>query len=231
MDRLLAGYRNFRTNYYPTHRDLFNTLAGGQSPRAMIVACGDSRVDPNLLLSAEPGSLFSVRNVASLIPPYVPDGQPHSTSAALEFAVCALQVPHVVIMGHSSCGGVRALLSQDFAQPDETDFIGHWMHVAAEARRRALARNPNAGPDQIQRHCEHETIKLSLANALTFPWLRQRVDEGLLMLHGWWFEIETGQILALDRRSGQFLPLLEVAQVLRLDQRQGETVAGCSCCG
>lgn len=202
MDRLIDGFRRFREIYYREHRELFETLARGQAPRVMVVGCSDSRVDPALIFDAAPGEIFTVRNVANLVPPYAPSASYHGTSAALEFAVRALQVEHVVVLGHARCGGIGALLRQQEAAA--WDFIPAWMAIARPARERALA----AGglPEAAQRACEHEAIKVSLGNLMTFPWVRERVERGSLALHGCYFDLEVGELLRLGA-TGAFEPV------------------------
>lgn len=196
MDRLVAGFRRFRQTYYRENRETFDALAAnGQAPRAMVIACSDSRVDPQLIFSAAPGEIFVVRNVANLVPPYGPSADyHHGTSAALEFAVRTLKVEDLVVVGHSSCGGVGALLRQA-PRPDK-DFISTWMRIAEPARERALAASGDR-PEDLQRVCEHETVKVSLTNLMTFPWIRERVDGGALTLHGLYFDIEKGDLMRL----------------------------------
>ena len=204
MDALIAGYRRFRAGAWRERRDLFESLAArGQSPLVMVVTCSDSRVDPQMVFDAAPGELFVVRNVANLVPAYAPDAAYHGTSAALEFAVRALEVRHIVVMGHAFCGGVRALL-EDMPSP-AGDFIGPWMAIAGPARDRALALATRA-PGALQRACEHECAKESLANLATFPWVRERVEVGTLALHGCWFDLETGELLGLGP-DGKFRPV------------------------
>jgi carbonic anhydrase len=204
MERLLEGFRRFRENYDREHRQVFEELARrGQSPSAMVIACSDSRVDPQLIFGTGPGEIFVVRNVANLIPPYEPDGYHHGTSAALEFAVRTLQVPHIIVMGHARCGGVSALLGQHDRAQD--DFVSTWMNIARPARERALEA-AGGESENLQHLCEHETIKVSLENLLTFPWIRERVEAGTLRLHGWYFDIETGIVTALGQ-DGTFSPL------------------------
>jgi carbonic anhydrase len=133
MDRLIEGYRRFRSTQWPERRASFEALAQqGQSPRAMVIACSDSRVDPAMIFAAGPGELFVIRNVANLVPPYGPDAEPHATSAALEFAIRVLQVPDVIVMGHAMCGGISALL-QGSPHP-VGDFLGPWMRIAEPAK-------------------------------------------------------------------------------------------------
>jgi carbonic anhydrase len=203
MDRLIEGFRRFRATYYREHHDLFETLVRrGQSPRVMVISCADSRVDPELVFDTAPGEIFVVRNVANLVPPYALSASYHGTSAALEFAVRSLRVEHVVVVGHARCGGITALLQPE---PDSRgDFISAWMTIATQARERALA--AGGAPEAVQRVCEHEAIKTSLANLMTFPWIRERVREGALALHGCYFDLETGDLLQLGT-SGRFEPV------------------------
>lgn len=204
MERLLEGFRRFRENYDREHRQVFEELARrGQSPSAMVIACSDSRVDPQLIFGTGPGEIFVVRNVANLIPPYEPDGYHHGTSAALEFAVRTLRVPNIIVMGHTRCGGVSALLERRNGAPD--DFVGTWMDIAQPARERAL-KAAGGHPEHLQHLCEHETIKVSLENLLTFPWIRERIEAGNLQLHGWYFDIETGTVTVIGQ-DGTFTPL------------------------
>jgi carbonic anhydrase len=194
MERLLAGYRRFRENGWPRQRALFESLAEhGQRPQTLVVGCVDSRVDPAVIFDAAPGEILTVRNVANLVPPYAPDAAYHGTSAALEFGVTVLEVRNLVVLGHGLCGGVRALLAQTPAKPG--NFISTWMSIAESARARTLESAP---PEQHQHYCEHEVIKVSLANLMTFPWIAERVAAGRLALYGAWFSVMTGSLLLLQ---------------------------------
>jgi carbonic anhydrase len=197
MQQLLDGYRRFRAQQWPERRAMFERLAhGGQSPRAMIVACCDSRVDPTMIFNAEPGELFVLRNVANLVPPYQPDLAFHATSAALEFAVRVLEVTDLIVMGHAMCGGIGVLLQG--APPGAGDFLLPWMRIAEPAKRRVLAR----GGADPQTDCEQESVRLSLENLLTFPWVAERVAAGKLKLTGSVFDIRSGvlELLGADDR-------------------------------
>jgi carbonic anhydrase len=208
MQELLAGYRRFRAETWPRERDRFETLAEhGQSPRTMVVACSDSRVDPQMVFSAAPGELFVVRNVANLVPPFQPDAAYHGTSAALEFGVRVLGVRHLIVLGHALCGGVRALL--EGMPPGTEDFVANWMGIAREARARVLRCDPM--PDEARQQAgEHETVRLSLRNLMTFPWIREAVEGGRLSLHGGHFGIPTGTLTMLDE-AGAFVPVGDAA--------------------
>ena len=194
MDKLLAGYRRFRATGWPEQRRRFEALAdAGQRPEAMVLGCVDSRADPAMIFDTVPGEMLAVRNVANLVPPYAPDVAYHGTSAALEFAVRVLNIAHIVVLGHGLCGGVRALL--EGAPANAQDFVAPWMSMADAARVTAL-QAPT--PEARQQLAEHEVIKLSLANLLTFPWVAEPVAAGTLRLHGAWFAIRTGTLLLLQ---------------------------------
>ncbi len=201
MDQLIEGYRRFRASGWPERRKVFEGLAEkGQKPRAMIVACIDSRVEPAMIFDAGPGELLIVRNVANLVPPYEPDKAHHGTSAALEFGVRVLEVRDLIVLGHGMCGGVQALLN---GAPDNArDFVAPWMAMAEPARRETMKRPP----EERQQCCEHEVIKISLANLMTFPWIAERVADGRLQMHGAWFAIHTGVLETLGA-DGTFRPV------------------------
>lgn len=201
MQRLIEGFRRFRSSTYERKRTLFDALAQhGQSPRAMVVSCCDSRVDPALIFNAEPGDVFVVRNVANLVPPYAPSDEYHGVSAAIEFAVQGLEVEHIIILGHARCGGIRALME---GRQAGGEFIGPWMRIARGARDRAIALTEGQPTAATYRCCELEAIKGSLNNLMTFPWIRRRVDDGRLILHGWYFDLESGDLLWLGD-DGEF---------------------------
>lgn len=202
MQRLIDGYRRFRTETWPQQRARFEQLAEqGQRPHTMIIACSDSRVDPGMIFSAGPGELFVVRNVANLVPPYMPDAAFHGTSAAVEFAVRVLGVRELVVMGHALCGGVRALL--EGAPAEASDFVTNWISIAAPARERVLACVP---AEARQEACELETVRISLANLMTFPWVAEAVEAGRLRLRGAHFGVATGRLMVLDEATGEFVP-------------------------
>jgi carbonic anhydrase len=198
LEQIIEGYRRFRAAEWPERRATYETLARhGQAPHSMIIACSDSRVEPAVIFGAGPGELFIVRNVANLVPPYAPDGASHATSAALEFGVRVLQVKHLIVLGHAMCGGIAALL-KGLPYP-VGEFLEPWMRNAEEARQRALA---DASVD-AQTACELEAVKLSLDNLITFPWIRERVSDEALVLHGATFDIRSG-ILAILQPDGRF---------------------------
>lgn len=201
MDGLIDGYRLFRETVWPERRAAYEHLAeAGQTPAAAVIACSDSRLDPSAIFGAVPGGLFVVRNVANLVPPYAPDAAYHGTSAALEFAVRGLEVPMIVVLGHAMCGGVRALV--EGAPGTLSDFVMPWMQIAARARERTAPSGTWTAQDRLTA-CEHETVRVSIENLLTFPWIAERVASGKLTLQGAFYGIATGRLELLGE-DGEF---------------------------
>jgi carbonic anhydrase len=198
-DELIEGYRAFRRGTYKDQAQLYDTLGSGQDPDVMVIGCADSRADPSDIFNAAPGQLFVVRNVANLVPPYETTPGQHGVSAALEFAVTALEVKHIVIMGHGGCGGVQASLSAADDQP-VGEFIAPWVKLLDEARDKVLAQNPA----DLQTSLEYAGVEASIQNLMTFPFVAERVKAGTLELHGAWFAIKLGQLHWRDAKTGQF---------------------------
>ena len=207
LDSLIDGYRRFRTGPYQAQRRRYDALAlNGQSPRTMIIACCDSRVDPTIVFDAAPGELFVLRHIAALVPPCETDGKHHGASAAIEYAVTQLQVSNILIFGHGRCGGIAASLSgcYDHKAECEGGFIHHWMEIITPARdeARALAR---AHPDvDAQRALELASIRVSLSNLRSFPFVAEREKAGLLRLHGAYFDIGDGDLRILQPETERF---------------------------
>jgi carbonic anhydrase len=203
-DRLTAGYRAFLDERFPRERGRYEALAEqGQSPEIMVIGCCDSRVSPEVIFDASPGELFVVRNVANLVPPYETAGEYHGTSAALEFAVQALKVKHIVVLGHARCGGVRAF-ADDTAPLSPGDFIGRWMTLIAPAAERLGPRRGDL--DDYVAKLELAAIENSLHNLMTFPCVRILVERGKLQLHGAFFGVATGVLMVRDPETGTFEP-------------------------
>ena len=204
ISELVVGYRTFLEKQYQEDAETYRTLADvGQSPRTMVVACCDSRVDPSRIFSAKPGQLFIVRNVANLVPPFEPLGDYHGTSAALEFAVTSLGVENIVVLGHARCGGIRSFL-QGQGQPLAGQFIGKWISLLKPAWGEVVQSGARLDEAERQLALEQASIRFSLDNLRTFPFVKDRLEQGLLSLHGGFFDIATGQLLTYDAGSGQF---------------------------
>jgi len=164
-------------------------------------------VDPAILTDSAPGDMFVIRNVANLIPPYETGGRYHGTSAAVEFAVCNLKVDNIVVLGHSHCGGITALLD-GYGENDEGEgYIAPWMRIAAPARDEVLRRWPDASREFKQRACERAGVRVSLTNLMTFPFIRQRIEAGSLNLYGWYYDLENGELMQYDPDKDRFYDL------------------------
>lgn len=204
-DRLLSGYNNFMSGRFTEQQQRYKALAEtGQQPQTLVVACCDSRAAPETIFDSGPGELFVVRNVANMVPPYEPDGQYHSTSAALEFAVQVLKVRDIVVMGHGRCGGIKAALDVDAEPLSPGDFIGRWMHLLKPAAEQIQSNNIMT-PGERQRALERVSIRNSIANLRTFPCVQILEQRGKLQLHGSWFDISTGELWVMDGKTGDFV--------------------------
>ena len=207
LKTLIDGYHRFRNREWRAERDRWAELAEGQSPKVMVIACSDSRVDPAQIFDARPGEMFVVRNVAALVPPFEPDNNYHGVSAALEFAVTQLEVEELVVMGHGFCGGCAAALTGQFdhAGHGAGHFIAHWIDMLRDARDQIRARH-----DELDRQAflemELEGVRVSLRNLRTCPWVRVREADGRLALHGAYFAISDGILHVCDEASGSFAP-------------------------
>ena len=205
---LLEGYRRFRASGWSGQRERWAELAEGQSPKVMVIACSDSRVDPATIFDARPGEMFVVRNVANLVPPFEPDQNYHGVSAALEFAVQVLGVKEIVVMGHGMCGGCRAALTQELhgAEPGEGGFIADWIAMLDEVRAPIAATLGTTGRP-AERAMEEAGVKVSLTNLRTVPCIRRKERDGTLKLRGAFFAISDGLLHLLDESSGRFEPV------------------------
>ena len=206
-EQLTNGYRAFLDERLPKEQSRFEELArSGQNPEVMIVGCCDSRVSPEVIFNARPGEMFVVRNVANLVPPFAPDGEWHGTSAALEYAVQALKVKHIVVMGHASCGGIRAFADDQQGPLSPGDFIGKWIRLLNPAAERTGGRGFGESLADFIERMALESVKNSLANLRSFPCVNILEQKGRLHLHGAYFAVSTGVLMLLDPESGQFRP-------------------------
>ena len=215
--RLASGFRRFQHRWFHPHEPLFEELRQGQKPLALVIACSDSRVDPVLLTDSRPGDLFVVRNVANLVHPYKPGGGAMELSAALEYAVKHLKVKDIIVMGHACCGGIHALVSARARwlagelrkEAEEDEFIGPWVSVAVRALEKAEEVLPEGADEAELAHaCELWSLRLSMDNLLTFPWIEEAVERGELTLHGWYFDLKNGELLEYDAHEETFRALV-----------------------
>lgn len=212
LKRLVEGYREFRKHYVSKQYAAYRAWASKQQePRVMMIACSDSRINPITITHAGLGEVFMVNNVANLVPPYK-EGKDthHSTSAALEFALTNLEVEHIIVLGHSRCGGIRALMEGTAnTNPDVYSFIGPWVDIAHKAKERTLQKYGESSPEEQCSHCEKESLLVSLENLETFPWVKHALEAKLLALHAWHFNVESGDVEYYSEKEKKFLPLLE----------------------
>lgn len=203
-DSLVAGYRNFMTGRYVDERERYRVLAEtGQKPQTLVIACCDSRAAPETIFDSGPGELFVVRNVANMIPPHEPDGHYHATSAALEFAVQALKVRDIIVMGHGRCGGIRAALDPNAEPLSPGDFIGKWMGLLKPAAEQ-IQTNSVMTAGERQTALERISIRNSIANLRTFPCVKILEERGKLNIHGAWFDIGNGELWIMNRETRDF---------------------------
>lgn len=197
FNKVLDGYHNFRKKYAVGDSSIMQYLSyHGQKPEIMVVACCDARVDPALILQCDPGDLFVVRNVANIVPPFEKDEMHHGTSAALEFGIRFLKVKHLILLGHSQCGGIQALL--DDAASSNNDFIYNWVSLI-----KAIDTNFYCNEDD----CAKSALHQSYENCLTFPWIKELVAGNNFLIHRWFFDIKSGQIFTYNVAEKNYLPL------------------------
>ncbi|HEY7977073.1 MAG TPA: carbonic anhydrase [Rhizomicrobium sp.] len=201
MQELIDGYHAFRNGRWPAERQRYLDLAKhGQKPQTLVITCSDSRSDPATIFNASPGSMFVIRNVAAIVPPYETDDSHHGTSAAIAFAVLNLEVRNILVMGHAQCGGVSAALDNSIA--DGVPFLRAWVDLLKPA----VDRLPEGTPD-AHTLLERDAVRLSLEQLMSFPFVAERVNAGKLELNGARFGIADGKLELLDKKTGKFAAL------------------------
>ena len=209
-EHLSEGYASFCAERLASEQDRFRDLADhGQKPPVLLIGCCDSRVSPEVIFGAGPGEIFVMRNIGALVPPYEVDDALPETAAAIEYAVLALKVAHIVVMGHAQCGGIRAFAlgeAKDFEPLSEADFVSKWKKLVKPASDRI---GPPTG--DFDHYCEslsYASIIQGLANLRTYPWVRERERAGHLTLHGAYFGVANGKMTVLDQTRGTFVPVI-----------------------
>lgn len=215
IDNLIEGYKEFKEEYlHEDNAKYLQSASHGQSPKVMVIGCSDSRVNPAMLTNASLGELFTVNNVANIVPPFKKGNDTHhSTSSAVEYAVKSLKIENIIIMGHSKCGGIKALMegSRDNKKEDsnkEYSFIAPWMDIVSEVRDEIIDKNKDLPQEEKNCLCEKKAILVSLNNLMTFPWVKSAVEDNKLALHAWYFEISTGIIYRYDNQKQDFVDIL-----------------------
>lgn len=203
---LVQRYHGWKATGYADNKTWYRKLASdGQHPRTMVIACCDSRINVISIFGADQGEFFIHRNIANLVPPYEPDGNQHGTSAAVEYAVTALKVAHVIVLGHSQCGGVQGCLDMCEGRApeleDQTSFVGRWMDIL-----RPGYEEVKDAPD-MPTALERQAVVVSLQNLMTFPFVKEAVESGQTTLHGLWTDIGEGGLECFDPKTGKFAPV------------------------
>lgn len=235
MTKFLTGFKQFQKTYFRDNTELFSKLAVGQAPKTLVIGCCDSRVDPTVITGADPGDMFTIRNVANLVPPYNLNdlNSLHGVSAAIEYAVNFLKVEDIIVLGHVKCGGIAALMG-DVAVGE---FIMPWMSIAKRARETVVRKFVDCPSDVQHRACERAAILVSLENLCSYPWIRDRLKAKTLTINGWYFDFEAGELYSYSPTSGGFEPMQhepESATSLSLDRpalstQKSFTSSGLSC--
>lgn len=212
ISSLIEGYKSFRRGLYRQNEERYRALAERrQKPKAMIVCCCDSRADPSMVLDAEPGELFVVRNVANLVPPYEPDTHYHGTSAALEFGITGLDIADLIVMGHARCGGIEALYENERGDAPRGEFIPSWMSLVQSVADDVRRTHAHLDRDAMLRRMEQRAVLRSLEMLRTFPFIREREADGRLRLHGWFYGIGSGILSVYDPQADRFVEVPDEA--------------------
>lgn len=201
---LIQRYHGWKATSYAENQAWYRRLAeSGQHPRAMVISCCDSRVHVTSVFGADQGEFFLHRNIASLVPPYVTDGAQHGTSAAVEYAVTALKVAHVIVLGHSSCGGVKGCHDMcSGAAPEleeKSSFVGRWMDILRPGYERVKGKHKDR--EEALHELELEAVRTSVKNLTTFPFVKEAQDAGRLTVHGAWVDIANGEMMLLGKEG------------------------------
>jgi carbonic anhydrase len=205
MKNLLKGHEKFKNIKFKKNKDLYLKLVNeGQNPGTLFIGCSDSRVIPGLITGSKPGELFTIQNVGNFVAPYKPDEDYHSTASAIEYAVSVLKVDDIIVCGHSHCGAIKALY-KDLDHNEDLIHTNKWLELGNEAKE--IAQLGGGTEEKILTNTEKISALFQLENLLTYPAVKRRVDDGSLLLHVWYYKIETGEIEYYDDESGNFLPL------------------------
>lgn len=203
MEKLLDGISKFRRQDFESHKELFSSLGGGQKPHTLFISCSDSRIDPNMITGTKPGELFIIRNIANIVPPYRISDEYLATTSAIEYAVLALGVENIVVCGHSNCGGCAASMKSE----EEMAALPHtrkWLELIKPVTQKVLERFPEGEPEAREWYVEQGNVVEQLRHLMTFPYIKDRVEKGELVLSGWYYIIETGEIYVYDEGCGLF---------------------------
>jgi len=207
LETMARGIGRFRRDVFPQRQAQFEHLADHQHPKALFLTCADSRVVPSMITQTGPGELFVERNPGNIAPIYSSDVAV-GVSASIEFAVTALKTPHVIICGHSDCGAIKGILHPDAVA--DMPAVARWLSYGAEARQRLGAGGPGTDEEERLKHLTELNVLVQMEHLATHPAVQQALTEGRLAIHGWVYEIETGEVRAYDPARGTFVPFPEI---------------------
>ncbi len=205
----VEGHKSFQKIKFKKNEERFKKLVEeGQNPKALFIGCSDSRVMPALITGSKPGDLFIVRNIGNFVAPYNPDADYHATASAIEYAVSILEVSDIIVCGHSHCGAIASLYKKIQPTPENIHTL-KWLELGDEAKKVSLFAYQNADKETLLRYTEHISVVYQLDNLLTYPAVKRKVEEGTLYLHGWYYDIENGQIDYYDDENYEFKALTQ----------------------
>jgi carbonic anhydrase len=215
MEKLVRGIHHFQSTTFEANRELFESLSHGQQPETLLITCSDSRIAPNMVMQTQPGDLFVLRNAGNLIPPY--GAANGGEGATIEYAVAALGVSHAIVMGHSNCGAMKGLLDPEALA--EMPLVSEWLKHAGATRQVVDECYPDLEGIDLLNAAIKENVLVQLDNLRTYPKVAALMAKGALTLHGWIYEIESGQILAYDQHVSHFVPITSGSVLPTLSSR------------
>ena len=207
MEKIIPGVAKFRSEVFPERKHLFEKLATGQEPRALFLTCADSRIDPSLLTQTDPGELFICRNAGNIVPPHT--GQTGGMTASIEYAVAVLNVPHIIVCGHTGCGAMTGAM--DLEKVKSLRHVSEWLTYSEAAVAIVKENYPEAKPEEKLNLVIEQNVLLQIRHLETHPHVAARLASRKIQLHGWVYNIGTGEVTAYDAAAGKFLPLPETA--------------------
>jgi carbonic anhydrase len=210
LEDLIKGNEDFKNNKFPQiEQELQDLVEYGQHPEIMFIGCSDSRVTPDLMLNTKPGDMFILRNVGNFVPPFKNDEDFHGSAAAIEFAIAILKVKHIIICGHSHCGACKSLYDE-FPDNDSYVHIKTWLNLGMKAKERTLKNKKFTNKEEMYRATERNSIRHQLDNLLTYPDIKRLLEEDKIQIHGWYYNIATGEIEYYKQEDDSFKPLSEM---------------------
>lgn len=205
MHKITAGVVRFQKEAFEQRRDLFGRLAEGQSPEALFITCSDSRIDPSLLTQTEPGELFICRNAGNIVPPHT--NHTGAMTASIEYAVGALKVPHIIVCGHSGCGAMKGAMNPEGL--DDFPHVREWLSYARAATLIVNEKFKGKGEEARLDALTKQNVLLQIAHLKTHPHVAVRLATGTTEIHGWYYDIRSGEVLAYDEAANDFIPVAE----------------------